>query len=236
MGRKRFLIWLLLLLWGGGGVAVAGEKGILWVDRFAGGSDANGVPAGWNLEKEPGSDSKITVEQEKEGHFLRLLSVGDAFGVKKEMSFDIRQYPYLSWRWRATKLPPKGDIRKRETDDQAGQIYVLFPKFPSMLNTRSMGYIWDSLAPAGYAGTSTAYSKMKYVVLQSGPAKLNRWITETRNVYEDYKKLFEEDPPTVGAVLLYINTQHTQSSASCDYAEIFFSASPPPKEDSSPKN
>ena len=139
MGRKSFLICLLLLLWGG--VAMGGEKGILRVDRFAGGHDDKGLPAGWELEKEPGSDSKITVEQEKEGHFLRLLSVGDNFGVKKEMSFNIRQYPFLTWRWRVTKLPPKGDIRKRETDDQAGQIYVIFPKFPSMINSSSMGYI-----------------------------------------------------------------------------------------------
>jgi hypothetical protein len=235
MSIKRFMIYFLLFLWGSGGVAIAGEKGLLWVDRFAGGADAKGVPAGWDLEKEPGNDSKITLGQEKDVHFLRLLSVGDTFGVKKEMSFDIRQYPFLSWRWRATKLPQGGDIRKRETDDQAGQIYVLFPKFPSMLNSRSMGYIWDSQAPVGFAGTSTAYSKMKYVVLQSGPAKLDQWLTETRNVYEDYKKFFEEDPPTVGTVLLYINTQHTKSSASCDYADIFFSASPPAKEGPPPK-
>jgi hypothetical protein len=230
MDIGRVIILLLLFLWGGTGAAVAGEKGILWVDRFAGGVDAKGFPVGWNLEKEPGSDSKITLEQEKEGHFLRLLSVGDTFGLKKEMSFDIRQYPYLSWRWRATKLPKGGDIRKRETDDQAGQIYVVFPKFPTMINFRSVGYIWDSQAPAGFSGTSTAYSKMKYVVLQSGVNNLNQWVSESRKVYEDYKKLFQEEPPTVGTVLLYINSQHTKSSVSCDYADIFFSASPPKKE------
>ena len=119
--------------------------------------------------------------------------------------------PYLTWRWKATRLPKGGDIRKRETDDQAGQIYVLFPKFPAMVNTRSMGYIWDAVTPVGTSGTSTAYSKMKYVVLQSGAEKLDQWIWETRNVYEDYKKYFQEDPPQAGAVLLYINTQHTQS-------------------------
>ena len=227
---RRGMIILLFFLWVGTGAAGAEEKGTLMVDRFAGGLDTKGIPVGWNLEKEPGNDSKISLGQEKDVHFLSLLSVGDAFGLKKEMSFEIRKYPYLSWKWKAIQLPKGGDIRKRETDDQAGQIYVLFPKFPSMLNSRSMGYIWDSQTPVGFAGTSKAYSKMKYVVLQSGPAKLNQWITETRNVYEDYKKFFEEDPPTVGTVLLYINTQHTKSSASCDYADIFFSASPPKKE------
>jgi hypothetical protein len=230
MDIGRVIIFLLLFLWWGTGAAVAAEKGILWVDRFAGGVDAKGIPVGWELEKEPGSGSKITFAQEKEGHFVRLLSAGDGFGLKKEISFDLRIYPYLSWRWRATKLPKGGDIRKRETDDQAGQIYVVFPKFPTMINSRSMGYIWDTQAPVGLFGTSTAYSKMKYVVLQSGPAKLDQWICETRNVYEDYKKLFEEEPPLVGTVLVYINSQHTKSSAACDYADIFFSARPPKKE------
>jgi len=197
------------------------------VDRFTGGGDEKGIPEGWAQEKDFGPQSKIAVGQEKDFHFVHLLSVNDAFGIKKEFSFDIRKYPYLTWRWKATRLPKGGDIRKRETDDQAGQIYVLFPRFPAMINTRSMGYIWDALTPVGTAGTSTAYSKMKYVVLQSGPDKLGQWAWETRNVFEDYKKYFQEDPPQAGGLLLYINTQHTQSSAEIYYGGIFFSTRPP---------
>jgi hypothetical protein len=197
------------------------------VDRFTEGADEKGIPKGWVQEKELGPQSKITVGQEKDFPFVHLLSVNDAFGIKKEFSFDIRKYPYLTWKWKATRLPKGGDIRKRDTDDQAGQIYALFPRFPAMLNTRSMGYIWDTLTPVGTSGTSTAYSKMKYVVLQSGADKLGQWIWETRNVYEDYKKYFQEDPPTAGGILLYINTQHTQSSAEIYYGEIFFSFKPP---------
>jgi hypothetical protein len=196
------------------------------VDRFTRGVDEKGIPMGWALEKEPGPQSKIAIGQEKELHFVHLLSVNDGFGIKKDFSFDIRKFPYLTWRWKATRLPKGGDIRKRETDDQAGQIYVLFPRFPALINTRSMGYVYDALTPVGTAGTSTAYSKMKYVVLQSGPDKLGQWVWETRNVYENYKKYFLEDPPTVGGLLLYINTQHTQSSAEIYYGEIFFSTNP----------
>jgi hypothetical protein len=90
-----------------------------------------------------------------------------------------------------------------------------------------MGYIWDSNAPQGFSGTSTAYSKMKYFVLQSGTGKLDQWIWETRNVYEDYKKLFQEEPPAAGGILLYINTQHTKGSAEIEYGDFFFSSQPP---------
>lgn len=207
--------------------SMAQEKGVLWVDRFSKGGDAEGIPVGWILEKTPDSSSKIAVESEKENNFLRLLSVGDAFGLRKDMSFDIRGYPYLSWRWKVSKLPKGGDIRKRETDDQAGQIYVLFPKIPAIFNTLAVGYIWDSQAPVGLSGMSAAYNKMRYVVQESGAAKLNQWISETRNVYEDFKKVFHKEPPSVGSVLLYINSQHTKSSAEIFYADIFFSSSPP---------
>ena len=68
---------------------------------------------------------------------------------------------------------------------------------------------------------------MRYFVLQSGTGKLDQWTWETRNVYEDYKKLFGEEPTEVGGVLLYINTQHTQSSAEIEYGDLFFSSQPP---------
>lgn len=198
------------------------EKEMLLIDRFEGGTNEKGLPQGWSLEKEPGPQAKIVIKKEKGVNFLHLFSVNDTFGLKKEISFDIRKYPYFSWRWRAAVLPKGGDIRKRETDDQAGQIYVIFPKFPAMVNSRSVGYIWDTQAPVGFSGVSTAYSKMRYVVLQSGNSKLNQWLLETRNVYEDYKSLFQEEPPLVGAVLIYINSQHTESSAACDYTDIYF--------------
>jgi hypothetical protein len=65
---------------------------------------------------------------------------------------------------------------------------------------------------------------MKYIVLQSGDGKLRPWITEKRNVYEDFRRLFGEEPPPAKAVLIFINSQLTRSSAECDYREIFFSA------------
>ncbi len=227
MRRLGFFL-VVFLIFGMGTPATSEEKkDTLVVDKFSSGAGEKGLPKGWTQEKDLGPESKITLGQEKDFHYVHLLSVNDAFGIKKEFAFDIRKFPYLTWKWKATRLPKGGDIRKRETDDQAGQIYVLFPKFPAMVNTRSMGYIWDTATPVGAPGTSTAYSKMKYVVLQSGAEKLDQWVWETRNVFEDYKKYFQEDPPQAGGVLLYINTQHTQTSGEIYYGDIFFSVQPP---------
>jgi len=228
MNRLPWILAINVLVILPGGILLAAEKeSILVVDRFAQGLGSDGIPKGWSLEKSPGSQSVIAVQKnEDHSSCLHVQSVDDGFGLKKEISFDIQKYPYFAWKWRTKEIPPKGDIRTRETDDQGGQIYVLFPKFPTTINTRSVGYIWDSNAPVGSSGTSTAYSKMKYVVLQTGSKNLNEWIMETRNVFEDFQKLFQEEPPKVGGVLIYINTQHTHGKAVIEYANIFFSASP----------
>jgi hypothetical protein len=34
---------------------------------------------------------------------------------------------------------------------------------------------------------------IKAVIVRSGPTDLGKWVSETRNVYEDYRKAFEQD-------------------------------------------
>ena len=103
---------------------------------------------------------------------------------------------------------------RKTRDDQAAQVYVLFPRFPAKLNTEFVCYYWESNPKnKGLEGPSVAWSKARVIVLQAGTEKLNQWVTEKRNVYEDYKRLFGKEPPKAGGVAFYINSQHTQSSA-----------------------
>ena len=94
----------------------------------------------------------------------------------------------------ATMLPNAGDFRSKQTDDQAAQIYVLFPKFPKFVNTRIVGYHWDSEAPKGARGASPAWPKIKCIVLRDKTDPLGVWVEEKRNIYEDYIALFDEEP------------------------------------------
>ena len=98
----------------------------------SGRSKRRGLPSGWTLEKTPGPKSKYVIEKDKEDRFLRLHSVKDGFGLRKEISFDIRKYPYLSWWWKAIQLPKGGDIRKKETDDQAGSNFFRLSPVPHL--------------------------------------------------------------------------------------------------------
>ncbi len=210
-----FILSLLFIL------SPLAQEGVLWVEKsFHNPSDDN-VPEGWKLEKKAGTQ-EISIG--KDGAFIRLRSNNTSFGLQKEMDFDLKNYPYLNWRWKVSGLPEKGDFLSGETDDQAAQIYVLFPHFPAKLNTELVGYLWESKSKnKGKEGESPAWSKSKVIVLQAGSEKLNQWVQEKRNVYEDYKKLFKKEPSRVGGVVLYINTQHTHGKAESYFGPIYFS-------------
>ncbi len=199
------------------------QEGILWVDKFSLKKVTDGIPEGWRVEKKTG-EPQIKVEQSGDNAYVRFVSDNSSFGLTKELKFELKDYPYLNWKWKVTRLPEKGDFLKKETDDQAAQMYVLFPRFPTKVNTEIVGYYWESNPKnKGLEGESPAWSKSKVIVLQAGPEKLNQWVSEKRNVYEDYKKLFKKEPPKTGGISIYINTQHTQGKAESFFDEIFFS-------------
>src|SRR5439155_1678315 len=83
--------------------------------------------------------------------------------------------------------PRPGDVRAAATDDQAAQVYVIFPRWPApLVNSEVIGYVWDGRAPVGTRLTSPKASNVRIIVVESGPAKRDVWQREVRNVAEDY--------------------------------------------------
>ncbi len=182
--------------------------------------DADGIPSGWSLKQWFGKSRKIEVIREGGGPVLHLISDKNSFGIYREEKFDIRETPVLRWKWKVTRLPEGGDVREKSKDDQAAQLYVMFPRFPAAINSRMVGYIWDSSTPAGTKVTSRKSSNTRYVVLHSGKEGLGGWVEERRNVYTDYKDLFGEEPPEGGGITLMIDSNDTKSSAESFFSDI----------------
>ena len=175
------------------------------------------VPAGWELKEKSGK-ADFAIVKDGDISAVRFRSNNTSFSLQKEVKIDLKQFPVLTWKWKVTKLPKGGDFRKSKTDDQAAQLFVAFTK------TKAIVYIWDTSAPQGLMKDTTPvfFMHVKVVVVRSGPSETGKWIAETRNVYEDYKKLFGEEPPAVSGVRLQINSQHTGTSAESYFADVAF--------------
>ena len=180
-------------------------------------SVAGGVPAGWDLKEKSGK-ADFAVVKDGDIAAARFRSANTSFSLQKEVKVDLKQFPIVAWKWKVTKLPAQGDFRKSKTDDQAAQLFLAFSK------TKAIVYIWDTTAPQGLMESTSPvpFMTVKVVVVRSGPAEMGKWITERRNVYEDYKKLYGSEPPAVNGVRLQINSQHTETSAESYFADVVF--------------
>jgi hypothetical protein len=197
------------------GAAQAGDA--LVIADFSTGVDAKGVPLGWELKEKSGK-AAFSVQNDEGISALRLMSDKTSFSLQRSVNVDLRRYPVLTWKWKVKKLPQGGDFRKSKTDDQAAQVFLAFTK------TKAIVYLWDTSATQGLMldAPGPFFMTIKAVVVRSGERDAGKWVTETRNVYEDYKKLFNAEPPAVNGVRLQINSQHTGTSAESYFADVLF--------------
>jgi hypothetical protein len=182
-----------------------------------------GIPDGWKGQNWGSPKYEFRIVTQSGRKVLHLKSNNDSSTISKEIKVDVKSHPILTWSWQAVILPKGGDARKSATDDEAAQLYVTFPRFPSQVRSRIISYIWDTTAPAGAVFTSEKTGMVTYVVVRSGPADLGKWMTESRNVLEDYKKIYGEAPgEPAGAITLSINSQNTGSKAESFFGNILF--------------
>lgn len=188
---------------------------------------AHGIPDGWLGGQTWGLPQYDMTIAENAGHrVLHLKSKIETSTIRRDIRgrVSLKDTPILEWSWKAITLPKNGDCRKKATDDQAAQLYVVWPRFPEAVRSQIIGYIWDSTAPAGSVVKSEKTSTVTYVVMRSGTADLGKWITERRNVLEDYKKIYGAQPDNPGYISIAIDSDDTVSSAESLFGPIRFRA------------
>ena len=179
------------------------------------------VPQGWELLVKTG-EARLQLVQDNGKQALQMRSEQASFALQKTVDMALQAAPFLVWQWKVTELPRDGDFRRSGTDDQAAQLIVAFS------SSRFLSYIWDSTAPKGLVASAPAppFKKVFAVVMQSGPQGLDNWITERRNLFDDYKQTFGEEPEAMKGVRIQINSQHTQSRAEASWRSIALTAQP----------
>jgi len=186
---------------------------------------AKGIPEGWQGGQTWGLPQyDMTIEENDGQRVLHLRSKIESSTVSKDIKgkIDLKETPVLEWSWKAVTLPRGADSRKKSTDDQAAQLYVTWPRFPQAVRSQIIGYIWDSTAPAGSFVKSQKTGMVTYVVVRSGPADVGKWLTERRNVADDYRKIYGEQPDAPGAISIAIDSDDTSSSAESYFGRILF--------------
>ncbi len=228
IGKILFISLIVFAL-----TSIAGEKGQKWREDFEAKNKEGDLPAGWEVFGTKWGVNKTCFElknkKEKKEPVASILGVLKIFADKATGALfceaykyvDLKKTPIMRWRWHVNKFPKGGDGRKSDCDDQAIAIYV---GADDWMVKKSISYRWETETPQGLEG-SISYGggavKVKWFCLRNKKTGTGKWVTEERNIAEDFKKAFGFIPKefvlSIGA-----NSQNTQSEslAFIDYIEF----------------
>jgi len=183
---------------------------------------SKGDLSGWSKKSFKGT-TEYSIVQDGNRKALRAISRNAASGLVKKIVIDTSRYPILRWSWKIERTLKREDATKKTGDDFVARVYVVFPQ-TLFWKTRAINYVWSAKLPKGTAIPNVYSANAIMVAVESGDEKAGSWISEERNIFEDYKRFFGEEPPSLGAVALMSDTDNTGDEAIAYYGDIFLSA------------
>ncbi|MBI3527308.1 MAG: DUF3047 domain-containing protein [Betaproteobacteria bacterium] len=211
--------------------------------RFSSAKSGDPLPAPWKLVtlakiKKP---TRYSLVLDADKTVLRADADASMASVMHPLHFDPRDHPVVEWRWKIAHLLRKSNIATKAGDDFPARFYVLFDydiarlPFATRAKIRVaralfgedvplavLCYVWDGKSIKGAATWSPYTDRVRIIVAESGEAHLNQWVTVRRNIVDDFRAAFGEDPPQVTGVAVATDTDNTGESAVAFYGDIRF--------------
>ncbi len=238
MSSRRVPAFLVALVLAGTAAAAVVEGG-----AFSRLEPGPALPAGWEPLTFPRAerhtvyrlvgDDGVTV--------VRAEADASASGLIRRVEVDPGRSPILAWRWKTAGVVAGADATRKEGDDYAARVYVAFkydPERVSLFNRAKyalikliygeypphagINYVWDNRLAPGTVLPNAYTDRVRMIVLRSGDGAANRWVAEERNVLEDYRRAFGEEPPPVSGVAIMTDTDDTGGKAVAWYGDIAF--------------
>lgn len=176
---------------------------------------------------------------------MKATSNASASGLRRKTRIDPKVYPIVTWRWKVKNIILSADATSKSGDDYPARLFITFEydeeklKFVEKVGVSAyqmihgesppvvaINYIWANRLPVGthLPTPHTRYTQM--IVIESGEEKINQWMVEERNVWEDYKMVFGEEPAMITGVGIMTDSDNTRETAETFYGDIVFRKKP----------
>ncbi len=210
---------------------------------FSSASPGDTLPAPWKVvtlgkSKKP-THYSLALDADKT--VLRADANSSMASVMHPLHFDPRDQPVIEWSWKIEHLLRKSNMATKSGDDFPARLYVLFDydiaRLPFVTRAKirlaralfgedvpvaALCYVWDGKSAKGTAAWSPFTDRVRVIVAESGDAHSNQWVTVRRNIVDDFRAAFGEDPPRVTGVAVATDTDNTGESVTTFYGDIRF--------------
>lgn len=212
------------------------------VGTFSGGK-AGDVPLGWSMlrlsERKRPTAYSLVHDQGRSVLHAHAANAGSLLVFPTV--FDVRATPYVEWRWKISRLVEGADNRRSSADDAPARlvfgfagdksqlpfvdraVFALAKQFSGHdLPYATLMYIWAKDIPVGTILPNPNTKRVQMIVVASGPQDLGSWRTQRRNLVDDFRRAFGEEPGQLYAVAVFTDTDNTDETVDAWYGDIRF--------------
>lgn len=186
---------------------------------------------------------KRDTREEDGSPIIAASSDNSISSVTTPLTADPEIFQYVEWEWKIESVLPSGDMTEKDGDDFAARVYVTFDYDPSNLGfgekikyrlyktftsfeipLRSLNYVWGNEPDeVGATGPNPFSDWVQYVVVKSGNDQAGEWHTEKRNILEDYRMVYDEEPPEISGITIMTDSDNTGESTKAYFGPITIS-------------
>lgn len=152
----------------------------------------------------------------------RCSDSASVFGIEKDI--DLEKAPVLHWSWRVEGVYPGIDERSKDGDDFPARVYAIIDGGLLKWRTRAINYVWASEAEAGSAWPNPFQSRAMMVAVRSGKARAGEWLSERRNLRDDFKRYFDLDADLVDGIALMVDCDNHGGEGIAYFGDIYLTA------------
>jgi hypothetical protein len=210
------------------------------VAPFSTARELDGLPRGWEevvMRRDlPLTDYRLA---ELDGHRVLRARGRGASGLRHRLHLDPQAVPWMRWSWRTRVVPPGMCVQRTETDDSPARMVVAFHGDELDLSMRdravfelvhlitgqrlpyaTLMYVWDAQLPVGTVVNYARTSRIRYLVVESGRERAGRWLRYERDLVEDFRQVFGEEPGWVDSVGLMTDSDDLKVEVETWYRDI----------------
>ncbi len=223
---------------------VQAVSSILEIGVFSRLKPGSGLPPGWRplTFKKIKRHTRYRLVTDRGITVIEARSENSASGLLRRVEIDPRSFPIIQWKWKILHPLPGSDLSRKAGDDYAARIYVTFAYNPERagfwkrlahkaasssagkeLPGSALIYVWSKDEPEGLIAPNPYSSEIKMVVVRSGNTLAGKWVSEKRNILEDYKRAYGVEAGMISGIAIMTDTDNTGDSTVSYYGDIILS-------------
>ncbi|MFZ2990956.1 DUF3047 domain-containing protein [Ideonella sp.] len=215
---------------------------------FSAATALGGLPAGWHphIMRRTVPATRYALVDKDQRRVIHAQAERSSSGLRCDVNLDPADQPWLDWTWRVDAIDTRATVADDDLDDSPARLALAFDGDLSTLPLRelmfreqvelftghvlpfaSLMYVWDGHAPVGSVFFYPRSRQIRYLVVESGPARTGQWLGYQRNVLQDYLQVFGHPPGRLRSVGVMSDSDDLKNSSQAWFGDLRFGSARP---------